>query len=75
MLKVEFLKLELGGVVLRYYLMMMIVIVAGFTGQVWLALFALPIFLSAILAVSFKIKKAKPARAVQRIPVRKAQAA
>jgi len=48
--------LNIETVVLRFYLMMTVVIVAGFTGF-WLAgLFAFPIFLSIMLGVSFNWK-------------------
>ena len=47
----------LGTVLLRFYLMMLVVIAAGFTGQWWLATLALPIFLSIMLGVSFKREK------------------
>ena len=43
-------KLGFAGVVIRFYMMMAVVLIAGFSGQWWLALLALPIFLSAILA-------------------------
>ena len=39
------------NMMLRYYLMMAVIIVAGFTGQWWLALLGLPIFLMAIMGV------------------------
>ncbi len=38
--------LSVGAVIARFYLMMLIVIAAGFIGQWWLAFFALPVFLS-----------------------------
>ena len=40
--------ISIGEAVLRYVLMMAIVILAGFTGQWYFALLALPIFLTAI---------------------------
>jgi hypothetical protein len=45
--------LGLGTMLLRYYLMMLVVVAAGFTGQWWLAVLALPIFLSTVLGVRF----------------------
>ena len=45
--------LGLGTMLLRYYLMMLVVVAAGFIGQWWLAILALPIFLSTILGVKF----------------------
>jgi len=37
--------------------MMAVVFIGGFTNQWWLAILALPIFLSAVCGVSFKAKK------------------
>jgi len=54
MFRIEFLKLNLGAVIFRYYLLMMIVIAAGFLAMPALGLIALPVFLSAILGVSIK---------------------
>ena len=41
--------LSLGSMVLRYYLMMLIVIIAGFTGHWWIAVLAFPVFISTML--------------------------
>ena len=41
--------LSLGSMILRYYLMMVIVLIAGFTGLWWLAVLAFPVFISTIL--------------------------
>ena len=49
----------LGTVLVRFYLMMLVVILGGFTGQWWLATLALPIFLSIMLGLSFKTDKAE----------------
>lgn len=46
-------KLNVGTLLLRYYLMMMVILAAGFSGQWWLAILALPIFLSTLMGVSF----------------------
>ena len=51
-------ELNLGTMLLRYYLMMLVILAAGFTGQWWLAAFGLPIFLSTILGLGRK-KEAK----------------
>ena len=40
-------------VIMRFYLMMAVVIFAGFTGVWWLAVLALPIFLSSMMCVKF----------------------
>lgn len=45
--------LSLSTLVLRYYFMMLVIIAAGFTGQWWLAILALPIFLSCMMGVRF----------------------
>lgn len=52
-----FYELSLPGVILRFYLMMLIVVIAGFVGQWWLALLSLPILVS-ILA-GYKIGRQK----------------
>lgn len=44
-------ELSFPMIMMRLYLMMAVVIIAGFSGFWWLALLALPIFLSALLAV------------------------
>ena len=49
-----FYNLGIGTVILRFYLMMAVVIIAGFTGQWWLSLLALPIMLSIMTGYSFK---------------------
>ena len=47
----KFLAIDLSTFLVRFYLMMMVVILAGFTGMWGLAFLALPIFLSAVLGV------------------------
>ena len=47
------LKLSVAGLMIRLYLMMAVVILAGFTGLWYLALLALPIFLSCLMGVQF----------------------
>ena len=47
-------EINMANMVLRYYLMMAIVIVAGFSGQWWLAILSFPVFLSAMLGIKFK---------------------
>lgn len=54
----KFLQLSITGLIWRFYLMMALVIVAGFTGIWLLALLALPLFFSALMGISFT-KKAK----------------
>lgn len=45
--------LNIGNVMMRFYLMMAVVIAAGFSGYWLVALLALPIFLSTIMGISF----------------------
>ncbi|MCB0522053.1 MAG: hypothetical protein H6577_14455 [Lewinellaceae bacterium] len=52
----KFFGLSLDTLLLRYFLMMAIIIVAGFVGQWWLAILAFPIFMSTIMGISFKSK-------------------
>ncbi|MDX1407206.1 MAG: hypothetical protein R3330_03705, partial [Saprospiraceae bacterium] len=47
----KFFDLSFSTIILRYYLMMLIVIVAGFSGQWWLATLSLPVFLSCLMAL------------------------
>jgi ABC-type xylose transport system permease subunit len=44
----------IDGLFIRFILMMACVIIGGFIGQFWIAGFALPIFLSAMLGISFR---------------------
>ncbi len=46
-------RLNFADLMLRYYLMMAAVIFAGFSGMWWLALLALPIFLTCLLGLTF----------------------
>lgn len=50
----RFFALTFDVILIRYYLMMAAVIGGVFSGQFWIATLALPLFLSAILGVSFK---------------------
>lgn len=49
-----FFNLPFPTIVLRFYLMMLVVVIAGFTGQWWFATLSLPIFLSIMLGYTFK---------------------
>ena len=53
--------LSLSAWVFRLYLMMAVIIFAGFTGAWWLALLAVPIFASALMGVSISFKGKKQA--------------
>ncbi|MEL6275931.1 MAG: hypothetical protein AAFU03_12580 [Bacteroidota bacterium] len=48
---------NISTIFLRFILMMAAVFIGGFTGQWWIALIALPIFLSAMCGISFTTKK------------------
>ena len=50
-------ELSLSSMLLRYFLMMAVIIVAGFIGQWWLAIVALPLFLMALMGVGLGNKK------------------
>ena len=56
--------LSLQGMVLRFYLMMAVVLIAGFTGTWAIALLALPIFFSGMVGMSLfsPTKKGKTAK-------------
>lgn len=55
-------ELSIGTVILRLYLMMAIVIAAGFIGQWWVAILALPVFLSTMSGIRFSVKAKKEAK-------------
>ena len=46
-------RLSFETLMIRYYLMMAAVIVAGFVGNWWIALVALPIFLTCLTGMTF----------------------
>lgn len=54
----RFFHLSITGLILRFYLLMTVVIVAGFTGIWALSLLALPIFLSCMLGIAAERKPA-----------------
>ncbi len=64
MMKLEVLNLNLGKVIMRFYLMMAVVLLAGYTGVWALGLLALPIFLSAILGLRFTVPKGNEAKQI-----------
>lgn len=51
----QFFTLSFDKIVLRYFLMMGVVIASVFAGQPLFAILALPIFLSAVLGISFRV--------------------
>ncbi len=50
----KLMKLSILGLIWRFYLVMAIVIIAGFTHLWFLAILALPVFFSALMGVEFK---------------------
>ena len=72
MLKIQLFNSRMDTIVLRYYLMMLIVIIAGLSGQIWLSALAFPVFLSAILGVKFQfnsqVAKANKETMERRLP-------
>lgn len=56
MFNIEFLSLGFSGILMRYYFLMAIVLVAGFSGYWLMGLFALPVFISAILGIKITLK-------------------
>jgi len=53
-------ELNFAQMLIRYYLMMMVIVIAGFTGQWWLAGLGFFMFMGAIMGVKFgKNKKAE----------------
>jgi hypothetical protein len=61
----KFMQLNFTTLIIRFYLLMAVVIVAFFAGIPWLAILSLPIFFSALMGISFKrtptTKQARPA--------------
>lgn len=53
----NFFELSITGLIVRFYLLMAVVLVAGFTGVWALALLGLPIFLSCMNGVTFGKKQ------------------
>ena len=68
--KIMFFKLSVAGVVFRFYLMMAVVVAAGFLGQWWLTVLALPIFLSIMMGVTFGKKKENKINKAPMVPVK-----
>lgn len=67
-MKVTFFNLSIKNAIYRFYLMMAVVILAGFTGIWAVAILALPIFLSIMagMGISFETKAVKPVSALSR---------
>ena len=45
-------QLSFDKLLVRFYLIMLLIIVAGFTGLWWLAILALPIFFTALMGIT-----------------------
>jgi len=58
MLRIELFALRWETALLRYYLLMAIAIIAGFSGQYWIGIFCLPVFISAITGM--KVYRSQP---------------
>lgn len=56
-------ELNFAQMLIRYYLMMLVIIVAGFTGQWWLAGLGFFIFLGAIMGANFSKNKEQKSEA------------
>lgn len=50
----EFFSIGIPTVIIRFFLMMAVIIVGVFTGQAWLTVLGLPIFLSIMLGIGLK---------------------
>ncbi|MEM8908574.1 MAG: hypothetical protein AAGD05_12055 [Bacteroidota bacterium] len=74
MLKVEILSIGLGTVCARFFLMMAVIIAAGFSGYWGWAILGLPIFLSAILGVSVRFTDQKAER-IKKLPTKNRRSA
>lgn len=62
----EFFSIGIATIILRFFLMMAVIIVGVFTGQVWLTVLGLPIFLSIMLGVGLKKESKKVQATVAR---------
>lgn len=49
----KLLELSVSTLILRFYVMMAIVIGAGFSGLWWLSILALPVFYTALMGIKF----------------------
>ena len=52
----EFFNISVSTIVIRFFIMMAVIIAGVFTGQYWLVVLGLPIFLSGMLGIGFKTK-------------------
>ncbi|MEK7254601.1 MAG: hypothetical protein AAB316_07650 [Bacteroidota bacterium] len=61
-------EIDFAKVLIRFYLMMAVIIVAGFTHQWWLASVGFLIFLATMLGVAFKKDKQKQGAKMANLP-------
>ncbi|MEL6657085.1 MAG: hypothetical protein AAFY48_12140 [Bacteroidota bacterium] len=71
----EFFSINIATVIIRFFLMMAVIIIGVFSGQWWLTVLGLPIFLSVMLGISFKRKQAQATAGVSRTITQNASAA
>ena len=71
----EFFNINIATVIIRFFLMMAVIIAGVFTGQWWLTVLGLPIFLSVMLGISFKKKQETATTSVARTLEQKSTAA
>ncbi|MEL6970035.1 MAG: hypothetical protein AAFZ63_15880 [Bacteroidota bacterium] len=71
----EFFSINIATVIIRFFLMMAVIIIGVFSGQWWLTVLGLPIFLSVMLGISFKRKQAQVTTGVSRTITQNASAA
>ncbi|MEL7247670.1 MAG: hypothetical protein AAFO03_04605 [Bacteroidota bacterium] len=71
----EFFSINIATVIIRFFLMMAVIIIGVFSGQWWLTVLGLPIFLSVMLGISFKRKQAQAVAGVSRTITQNASAA
>ncbi len=57
MLRIELFNLNWEAALWRYYLLMAIAIVAGFSGQYWIGFFCLPVFISAMVGMKITVNR------------------
>ena len=70
-MKLRFLNIDFGTLMMRYYLMMGIVIVSFFIGLPWLSILSLPVFFTALMGIRFERRTApgtKAAKATRHTP-------
>jgi len=54
-MKITYFNASWEAVITRFYIMMGVILIAGFTAQLWLCFLALPLFLSCMLGLRLEI--------------------